>query len=175
VADFNFSVFTAARRPSMDVSELGEVFDSALRALGETDRWDVSTGGIWCCVTPKEHVGRSQGWKLHLSATVSSAKTVLARALPLLLKSGSAFKFASTLADVAQLNARQTPRGHSGKFIIVYPKSDEDAVKIDKALPQASVGLAVPRALSDRPKAPGRLAHYSKPYLIEKKNTPRAA
>ncbi|MGH3718291.1 MAG: class IV lanthionine synthetase LanL [Pseudonocardiaceae bacterium] len=160
MADFNFSVFTGARGTSADVSELGEVLDSALRASGETGRRHVSTSGFWCSVTPHEHVVRSQGWKLHLSATVSSAKKVLARVLPLLLEDGSAFKFASTLEHVAQLNARNTPRGHSGKFITVYPHSDEDAVRLAEALHQATVGLAGPGILSDRPYGPGSLVHY---------------
>jgi serine/threonine protein kinase len=167
--DFNFSVFTGVRRVSADASELGEVLDSALRALGVADHWGVSTDGIWCCVTPDEHVGRSQGWKLHLSATVSSAKAVLTRVLPLLLKDGSAFKFASTLAHVAQLNARTTPRGHSGKFITVYPHSDEDAVRLAEALHQATVGLAGPRILSDRPYAPGSLVHYRYGGFVEER------
>lgn len=167
--DFNFSVFAGVRGASADVSELVGMLDGALRAMGETDRWDVSTGGFWCGVTPHEHVVRSQGWKLHLSATVSSAKTVLARALPLLLKDGSVFKFASTLEHVAQLNARHTPRGHSGKFITVYPKSDEDAVRLAEALHQATAGLPGPRILSDRPYVPGSLVHYRYGGFVEER------
>jgi hypothetical protein len=130
MADFNFSVFTASRRNNAYANELSEVLDDALCTTGKTDRWDVSTDGFWCNVTPSRHVSRSQGWKLHVSATVSSAKAVLTRTVPLLLEASSAFKFASTLAHVAQLNARHTPRGHSGKFITVYPQDDEEAVAL---------------------------------------------
>lgn len=165
--DFNFSVFTAARGASADVSELAAVLDSALRTLGETDHWDVSTDGFWCRVTPDKQVGRSQGWKLHLSATVSSAEVVLARALPVLLEGGSAFKFASTLEYVAQLNARHTPRGHSGKFITIYPESDEEAVRLAATLHEATAGLAGPRVLSDRPYVPGSVVHYRYGAFVE--------
>ncbi|MGH3973008.1 MAG: class IV lanthionine synthetase LanL [Pseudonocardiaceae bacterium] len=167
IVKFNFSVFAGAGGASLDLSELGGVLDGALHDLGGTDRWEVATGGLWCAVTPHGYVGRSQGWKLHLSATVSSAKAVLARAVPLLLEGGCAFKFASTLAHVAQLNARNTPRGHSGKFITVYPESDEDAVGLAEALHQATVGLAGPRILSDRPYAPGSLVHYRYGAFVE--------
>ena len=60
--NFNFSVFTGERQTSTDVSELGEVLDSALRSLGEADRWDVSTDSFWCRVTPNKQLGQSQGW-----------------------------------------------------------------------------------------------------------------
>lgn len=169
MADFNFSVFPAVRRASVDACELSEILDEALRVIDKTDRWDVSTDGLWCSVTPSEHVGRSQGWKLHVSATVSSAQEVLARAVPLLLQTSSAFKFASTLAYVGQLNARHTPRGHSGKFITVYPQNDEKAVALAEALHQATVGLAGPRILSDRPYAPGSLVHYRYGAFVEQR------
>jgi class IV lanthipeptide synthase len=167
--DFNFSVFMGARRTSAGVSELGEVLDSVLRSLGETDRWDVSTDSFWCQVIPNKQVGRSQGWKLHLSATVSSAEVVLARALPVLLKGGSAFKFANTLDHVTQLNARHAPRGHSGKFITIYPESDEEAVRLAEVLHEATAGLAGPRILSDRPYAPRSLVHYRYGAFVEKR------
>jgi serine/threonine protein kinase len=169
MADFNFSVFTGARGTSTDPSELATLLDEALRALDEADRWEVPSGGFWCCVTRKDYVGRSQGWKLHLSATVSSAETVLARALPVLLKGNSAFKFASRLDHVAQLNDRNTPRGHSGKFITVYPESDEVAVRLAEALHQATAGLPGPRILSDRPYAPASLVHYRYGGFVEER------
>jgi serine/threonine protein kinase len=132
----------------------------ALRAGGENNRWEVTANELWCFVTPKEYFRRAQGWKLHVSATLASAEAVLARALLVLLSGDSAFKFVSTIDHVARLNARNTPRGHSGKFITVYPRSDEEAVRLAEALHQATAGLAGPRILSDRPYAPGSLVHY---------------
>ncbi|MGH3720183.1 MAG: class IV lanthionine synthetase LanL [Pseudonocardiaceae bacterium] len=160
MADFHFSIFTQESRADTDGHGLVRVLESALLALGETDRWEVSASGFWCGLTPNGHVQRSQGWKLHLSATVSSAETVLARALPVLLEGRSAFKFVSTLEHVVQLNDRHTPRGHSGKFITIYPESDEEAVRFAKALHEATAGLAGPRILSDRPYIPGSVVHY---------------
>jgi hypothetical protein len=169
MADFNFSVFTAAQGTDADASDLVEMLQDALRAEGQTNLWEVATKGLWCCATPRGYVGPPQGWKLHLSATVSSAKTVLARVLPLLVDGGSAFKFAGTLAHVAQLNARTTPRGHSGKFITVYPGNDEDAVALAEKLHQVTTGLAGPRILSDRPYAPDSLVHYRYGAFVEER------
>ncbi|MDQ4092015.1 MAG: class IV lanthionine synthetase LanL, partial [Actinomycetota bacterium] len=169
MADFNFSVFTGAQGTDVDASDLVEILQDALRAGGQANRWEFSTKGLWCGVTPHGYVGPPQGWKLHLSATVSSAKTVLTQALPLLLEGGSAFKFAATLTHIAQLNSRTTPRGHSGKFITIYPQNDEEAVALAEKLHQATAGLAGPRILSDRPYAPGSLVHYRYGAFVEER------
>lgn len=168
--DFNFSIFSGPLPAAGDsVSGLGGVLQDVLEALGETDRWTVTLSSIWYGVTPHDHAARSQGWKLHLSATVLSAATVLARSLPVLLKSQSSFKFASTLEYVDLLNNRHTPRGHPGKFITIYPESDEEAVRLATALHEATAGLVGPLILSDRPYAPGSLVHYRYGAFLEER------
>jgi len=94
---------------------------------------------------------------------------VLARSLPLLLERNSAFKFASTIERVAELNTRHTPRGHSGKFITIYPETDAEAVLLAGELHDATVGLAGPRILSDLPYAPGSLVHYRYGAFVEQR------
>ncbi len=170
MADFNFSVIPQAAGTSADSSVLVVVLDNALRAANQGDRWEVRTGDFWCTATPKDDLIRPQGWKLHLSATPASAEMVLARSLPTLLEGRSAFKFASTTPHVAQLNGRNTPRGHSGKFITVYPESDQEAVRLAEALHQATTGLPGPRVLSDRPYAPGSLVHYRYGAFVEQRS-----
>ena len=80
--DFNFSIVTPAREGSADSSELTRVVDSALSTTGEKDRWEVTEEGVWCYLTPREYLPRTQGWKLHISATPTSAETVLAHGSP---------------------------------------------------------------------------------------------
>ncbi len=158
--DFNFSMFTRAAGTSVTDSVLVEVLDTALHTTGMSDQWKVVTGGVWCSVIPHEPSPRSQGWKLHLSATPASAQTVLARSVAELLEARCAFKFASTIECVDQLNARHMSRGASGKFITIYPHSDEEAVRLAEVLHRVTAGLAGPRILSDRPYAPDSLVHY---------------
>ena len=169
MADFNFSVLTPALRVGVDGSTLTRVLDSALSATSEKDRWEVTGDGFWCYVTQQGQLRRTQGWKLHVSATLASAETVLTRSLPVLLGGRSPFKFAKTIDHVAMLNARHTPRGHSGKFVTVYPHSDEEAVRLAKALHQATEGLAGPRILSDQPYAPMSLVHYRYGAFVEER------
>jgi hypothetical protein len=160
VVDVNVSMFATASSASVAGSVLIEELGTCLDATGRKEHWQVTPGDVWCSVTPPGPLARSQGWKLHLSATPASAQTVLARAVPELLKAGCAFKIASTIEVVDQLNARHTSRGLSGKFVTIYPRSDEEAVRLAEALHQATSGLAGPRILSDRPYVPGSLVHY---------------
>lgn len=169
MADFNFSVFGGAAAADVNGTALGGVLDNALRAADQAHRWEVTTGDFWCNVNPTDGIRRPQGWKLHLSATPASAEMVLTRSLPALLEGHSAFKFARSTAHVALLNGRNIPRGHSGKFITVYPESDQEAVRLAEALHQATAGLPGPRVLSDRPYAPESLVHYRYGAFVEER------
>jgi tRNA A-37 threonylcarbamoyl transferase component Bud32 len=86
-----------------------------------------------------------------------------------LLKGRSPFKFVSTTDHVALLNARNTSRGHSGKFITIYPQSDEEAVRLAEALHRVTEGLAGPRILSDRPYTLGSIVHYRYGAFVEER------
>ncbi|WP_415951798.1 class IV lanthionine synthetase LanL [Streptomyces sp. KLOTTS4A1] len=132
----------------------------ALDGSGEGARWTTEADEMWCHLRPAAAARREQGWKLHVSATSSSAPMVLERALDVLLREESAFKFARSQEKVSALNSRAAPRGSSGKFLTVYPRSDTDAARLARQLHQATEGLAGPRILSDQPYAPGSLVHY---------------
>ncbi|MEU2246667.1 class IV lanthionine synthetase LanL [Streptomyces sp. NPDC019224] len=140
--------------------DLESLLRRALEATRTAARWTTGTDETWCRVAPRSGTRRDQGWKLHLSATAASAPTVLVRALDVLLPDTSAFKFARSIDRVSTLNSRATPRGSSGKFLTVYPRSDADAVRLARELHAATAGLAGPRILSDQPYAPHSLVHY---------------
>lgn len=147
-------------RSADDDVDLPGLLQQQLRSRGGLAAWTVLIDGVWCRVAPHGHRQRAQGWKLHVSATLPSAPTVLARALPVLLDAGCAFKFAATRGDVAELNTAHTPRGSSGKFVTAYPTDDRQAVVLAAGLHEATDGLAGPRILSDHPYRPGSLVHY---------------
>ncbi|MFE5557144.1 class IV lanthionine synthetase LanL [Streptomyces sp. NPDC056544] len=134
----------------------------ALQDTGTEARWTIDADDMWCRLARESESGnrRRQGWKLHVSATAASAPEVLAKALDVLLREESGFKFVRFLEQVSALNSRATPRGSSGKFITVYPSSDDDAARIALELHRATAGLAGPRILSDQPYAPHSLVHY---------------
>ncbi|MFD5417504.1 class IV lanthionine synthetase LanL [Streptomyces sp. NPDC127069] len=141
-------------------ADLEELLRQAIDSTGGAARWTTDTDDMWCRLTPRSATPRAQGWKLHVSATAASAPKVLTRALDVLLRDASAFKFARSLEQVGALNTRATPRGSSGKFITVYPRSDTDAARLALALHTATAGLDGPRILSDQPYAVNSLVHY---------------
>ncbi|MBV9452749.1 MAG: class IV lanthionine synthetase LanL [Rubrobacter sp.] len=108
-----------------------------------------------------EHVELpEQGWKLHVSADLSSAEAVLRCALPVLLSEDASFKVVSSLPQLAMLNEGMGGPSQIGKFITVYPKNDAQAVRLAVALDEITRGLRGPAIPSDRPLAPRSLVHY---------------
>ncbi|MFG2952444.1 class IV lanthionine synthetase LanL [Streptomyces sp. NPDC048291] len=140
--------------------ELESLLRRALQATDTGARWATDADDMWCRLTHQSGMQRRQGWKLHVSATAASAPKVLEKALEVLLRDESAFKFVRSLEQVSALNSRATPRGSSGKFITVYPASDTTAARLALELHGATAGLAGPRILSDQPYAPNSLVHY---------------
>ena len=114
----------------------------------------------WFYLEPDGHHGRSQGWKLHVSATSQNAAEVLRRAVGVLGPHRCAFKFAHSPDRVAELVGRNADRGSSGKFITVYPLDDEQFRTVAAELHDATEGLVGPEILSDRRYRPGSLVHY---------------
>ncbi|MFK0258911.1 class IV lanthionine synthetase LanL [Streptomyces sp. NPDC090445] len=141
-------------------ADLESLLHQALQSTNTGPRWTADADEMWYRLTPVSATQRKQGWKLHVSATSASAPAVLVKALDVLLRDESAFKFARSLEKVSALNSRATPRGSSGKFITVYPRSDADAARIALDLHKATAGLAGPRILSDQPYTATSLVHY---------------
>lgn len=134
-----------------------------VRASVERDEvgvWEVRLDGMWCAARPPAYRVRDQGWKLHVAASRSSAVAVLERSLDVLVRHRCAFKVASTVGYAALLSSTHYPRGSSGKFLTVYPDDDEHFRLLASELDQATVGLAGPIILSDRPYRPGSLVYY---------------
>jgi Lanthionine synthetase C-like protein/Protein kinase domain len=123
--------------------------------------WTVKSDAHWCYVRPPTRLSATQGWKLHVSATPLSAPAVLARSAEILIDNRVAFKFAGDLDAVARLVSRRANRGAGGKFITVYPETADARLReLAEQLHRATLGLAGPGVLSDRPYRPGSLVYY---------------
>ncbi len=122
--------------------------------------WTTEPGDFWYLVTPPEGRLREQGWKLHVSATILAAPTVLARAAEVLVRGGCAFKFARGFQELESLLADQCDRGSGGKFITAYPADDEQFRHLAAELDRVTDGLPGPVILSDRRLRPGSLVFY---------------
>lgn len=101
-----------------------------------------------------------QGWKLHISAHTSSACEVLHSVLPILLTHAGSFKMTSSLSRLALLNQGRAGNSQIGKFITVYPRSDDEAVTLAVLLDKATQDLEGVSIPSDRALRPGSLIYY---------------
>ncbi|MEV6010142.1 class IV lanthionine synthetase LanL [Streptomyces sp. NPDC051976] len=124
--------------------------------------WTFSEDQVWCRATPAggSPVERIQGWKLHVSATRSSAPEVLHRVADVLVPRGCVFKFARSLGTVSEMTGARFSRAQCGKIITVYPSDDGEFRELAAALDEATAGFPGPAILSDRPLRPGSLVHY---------------
>ena len=145
----------------VDDAPLREPAELVYGLLGETAHrgWSVDTAGMWTRVTPPVTSHRLQGWKLHVSATVVSAPEVLRACAAILIEAQTPFKFAANAKSLMVLTDARCPRGHSGKFVTVYPASDQDCTELASALHDATAGLPGPAILSDAPYLHGSLVH----------------
>lgn len=119
----------------------------------DTDIWQIAHHAeqkIWLNFTRSQESLPEQGWKLHISADLSSAEAVLRNVLPLLLQETAAFKFASSLENLKILNHGEGGKSQIGKFITIYPRNDTEAVALAMKLDQVTQGLSGPRIPSDR-------------------------
>jgi hypothetical protein len=105
---------------------------------------------IWRFSRTRNPQDPEQGWKLHVSATVLNATTVLEKVAPLLLEQGVQFKGPASLQELHRINAGLGD-GYSqvGKCLTVYPRSSDEATALAERLHAATRGLAAPAAPYD--------------------------
>jgi hypothetical protein len=86
-----------------------------------------------------------QGWKLHVPATVLTAGRVLQTVAPLLRRRGVLYKAPASLAELDKLNCGLF-YGYSqvGKFLTVYPRTNEEALLLAEGLYQLTRRMTTP-------------------------------
>jgi tRNA A-37 threonylcarbamoyl transferase component Bud32 len=102
-------------------------------------------GSIWRFSRKRSRNDLSQGWKIHVSATILSACDIFRSVAPYLKKRDVLFKATKSLAELQKLNAGIV-YGFSqvGKFITIYPKSTESAIVMARELHALTAGHAAP-------------------------------
>src|SRR3712207_5512477 len=91
--------------------------------LARPNDWPLSSSpASWWIAAQHIHARhQTQGWKLHLSASVVSALPLVERALPLLRSEEASFKVAASLQRLHALNVGLGGYSQIGKFITIYP------------------------------------------------------
>lgn len=101
-----------------------------------------------------------QGWKLHVSAYVWTARDVLSAALPVVVGEGVAWKLLADQRYLLAVNRGDGGTGQVGKLLTVYPADDRQFGVIAARLVDALEGLTGPIVLSDRRVATGTPVFY---------------
>lgn len=120
-----------------------------------------SAGSKWRYSRKSDPRDLDQGWKLHLSATVLSANDILGRVAPFLRRTGVLFKAPSSLHELSRINSGLF-YGYTqvGKFITVYPQSDQQAISLARRLHRLTVGTCAPAVPFDLEFEPGGCVYY---------------
>lgn len=102
-------------------------------------------GSVWRFSREEAAGDPEQGWKLHVSATVLTAGRVLEAVAPYLRRRGVLFKAPDSLDELDKLNSGLY-YGYSqvGKFLTVYPRTDEEAVRLAREMHRLTRGLSGP-------------------------------
>jgi len=94
-----------------------------------------ATGTFWRLSRPTKPREPSQGWKLHISATILEACDLFERVAPFLTSRDVRFKAPGSLADLINLNSGlKYGFWQVGKFLTVYPSTDAEAVGLAREL-----------------------------------------
>lgn len=107
-------------------------------------------GSPWIGVRRAGATARVQGWKLHVSASIRNASEVLTAVLAVVRDFPCDFKVAADLSVLFSLNDGSMGWSQVGKFVTVYPNSDDEALKIAEALARQTRSLGGPSVPSDR-------------------------
>ncbi|MGV9938518.1 class III lanthionine synthetase LanKC [Streptomyces sp. NPDC003401] len=111
--------------------------------------WQRNESGDWLALRPVDADLPDQGWKIHVSACLDNAESVLDRVWRHCVAGGTAFKFVPSRYLLHQRNAKYADRAGSGKFITVYPADEARFEQLAGELSALLAGEAGPHILSD--------------------------
>ncbi|MFE0044024.1 class III lanthionine synthetase LanKC [Streptomyces albireticuli] len=117
--------------------------------------WHTSRTGDWLHLTPVDADGAPrpgqppQGWKIHVSATAASAEKTAAAVWDHCVPKGIPFKFVPAPHLLHLRNSKYAGRDHSGKFVTVYPKDEEQLHATLDELHEVIGGRPGPYVLTD--------------------------
>ncbi|MEV7085979.1 class III lanthionine synthetase LanKC [Streptomyces sp. NPDC093085] len=111
--------------------------------------WQRHRSGDWLALRPLDARLPAQGWKIHVSACLANAESVLDRVADYCLARRIAFKFVPSRYLLHTRNAKYADRSASGKFITVYPADDDQCRTLAEELDTLLAGEPGPYILSD--------------------------
>jgi serine/threonine protein kinase len=111
--------------------------------------WIITRRNPWTYVGPVAERMLVNGWKIHLSATLKNAEEILFAAIEVCCAHGITFKYLRSTHELLKANAESAPRSGSGKFVTIYPDSNEQVDNVVNELYPALKRQSGPYILSD--------------------------
>lgn len=102
--------------------------DFKIPCLDET--WTINKTHDWeYCIKTTTQLPK-QGWKIHITTTLEQAQKCLNIIVPYLVDKSISFKFVPNIEELLMKNSKYGDRASSGKFITIYPKKEEEFIKM---------------------------------------------
>lgn len=111
--------------------------------------WISNKTTVWTYMQPQIGVMRTHGWKIHITASPKNASAILEKVSKICISENVTFKYLRDKKQYHNANAKYAGRNYSGKFITIYPFSDEHLVRLVSKLEAAIGGETGPYILSD--------------------------
>ena len=139
-------------------------FLDLVKQMVPSDMIFARVNGVWFgCFTPDERRRNglpTQGWKIHVSSTVTGAQDLLRAVVPVLIRNEVDFKFSLDVRVLSLMNSKRWPRQGAGKFITIYPFDDDQFKSLIEQLYQATRQFQGPYILSDRRYKDSKVVFY---------------
>ncbi|CAO0836290.1 Serine/threonine protein kinase OS=Streptomyces microflavus OX=1919 GN=Smic_54590 PE=4 SV=1 [Streptomyces microflavus] len=139
--------YDAPHRSLQDGAEDGSFYAPVRGAAPQG--WTRSRRGDWLSFSPDGLRLPAQGWKIHISAAADNAASVLERVAEHCLAHRLPFKCVPSPGLLNLRNAKYADRAGSGKFITVYPHSEDTFPEVCTSLMKLLEGEHGPYILSD--------------------------
>jgi tRNA A-37 threonylcarbamoyl transferase component Bud32 len=111
--------------------------------------WVSGEHGVWRMLRPEGQDLPLQGWKIHVSAGLDNADSVLATVHAHCIEHVVAFKHLRTRSILLARNSKYAPREGSGKLLTLYPADEDELEQLLVDLSPKLEGEQGPYILSD--------------------------
>jgi tRNA A-37 threonylcarbamoyl transferase component Bud32 len=149
--DLRYEAYCFADRHFYDTEDHGaDTAESWVSTLSGCSRgWRRIDRGGWHVCLPDGVELPMQGWKVHVSTAVESARRVLEVVRPYCVQHRLPFKFLRGARIHANRNAKYADRSVSGKLITIYPVDETELKHVLEDLGSRLIGIAGPHIAGD--------------------------
>ncbi|WP_406293468.1 class III lanthionine synthetase LanKC [Embleya sp. NBC_00888] len=144
---FGWSDLVFYDTPSRCATRVEDEFAATTRELPA--EWLRYGEGVWVVLRPEDVDPPSQGWKIHISATLAGAPETLDIVWEYCVARGLPFKHLRDAHLQLVLGSKYAPRASGGKVVVLYPHDEAECHAVLKQLSARLDGRPGPYVLSD--------------------------